>query len=230
MPTLLKRDGVFCDKCCNRFPITAIEYVRQQPGFKGYVYLCDACYQEVDAMYQSQLVPCRECGVMLPRRDIRRDEAFPDHPPACPYCRSLWVPSPVVYQYRICRQRVSSADALHMGRCEACRQSKYNMLAEASRVFAQCSRARTRGLAATLTLAEWLKTLDDFQARCAYCGGPFEVLEHFIPLIQGGGTTADNCLPACLSCNSTKSGYTPEQFTRNPLDQLRAYLASRTLR
>lgn len=39
---------------------------------------------------------------------------------------------------------------------------------------------------------------------CAYCVGGYDVIEHFTPVIMRGGTDADNCVPACLGCNSIK--------------------------
>ncbi len=49
-----------------------------------------------------------------------------------------------------------------------------------------------------LTLEQWLETLEYFNNKCAYCGGPFEVLEHYL---AEAGTTVSNCVPACFSCN-----------------------------
>lgn len=66
-------------------------------------------------------------------------------------------------------------------------------------------RARLRGLPDTLTLEQWNEIKESFGHRCAYCGeaGPLEQ-EHVTPLSKGGGTTNDNIVPACRSCNSKK--------------------------
>jgi 5-methylcytosine-specific restriction endonuclease McrA len=75
----------------------------------------------------------------------------------------------------------------------------------------QLKRAMLNGRAATLTLPVWIETLDYYNRRCAYCEtGPYDVLEHLIPLTQGGGTTADNCVPACRSCNAQKRDHHPD--------------------
>jgi hypothetical protein len=87
----------------------------------------------------------------------------------------------------------------------------------------QLIRAMENGCEATLTVRQWLVTLNDHQRRCAYCpdgAGAYEVLEHLIPISQGGGTTVDNCLPACFSCNARKRD-------RHP-DDIRAYADSIT--
>jgi hypothetical protein len=91
------------------------------------------------------------------------------------------------------------------------------------------ARARAHGVAATLTQAEWAKTLDDFGWLCAYCRTePAVVLEHFVPVVLTGGTTVGNCLPACRRCNARKhtqhprAALAPETFAR-----LESYLAAR---
>ncbi len=51
--------------------------------------------------------------------------------------------------------------------------------------------------------------------RCQYCGRKFATTElsidHVIPRSQGGKTTWDNVVCACLQCNIRKGGHTPEQ-------------------
>jgi hypothetical protein len=54
------------------------------------------------------------------------------------------------------------------------------------------------------TMEQWRETLEYFDYKCAYCGGAYEVLEHYL---QEAGTTASNCVPACFSCNVMKDKY-----------------------
>jgi hypothetical protein len=78
------------------------------------------------------------------------------------------------------------------------------IIREHERVQEQVVRARYLQARATLTLAEWLTTVVHFRWRCAYCQEkPFQVLHHFTPRSQGG-TTSDNCVPACYSCARSK--------------------------
>lgn len=104
---------------------------------------------------------------------------------------------------------------------------------EKSRLQTQQLRAQTKGLPATLTLEDWLQTLADFGGLCAYCQErPFEHLEHFIPVDAGGGTTADNCIPACGKCNWSKGTADPDHpqmefFVNDPRERVRNYLAAR---
>lgn len=107
-------------------------------------------------------------------------------------------------------------------------------MAQSSRVTTALSRARYLQLPATLTDEEWQRTVNDFGGLCAYCGEvPFAHLEHFIGIVQGGGSTPGNCLPSCIACNNKKAKKTPEQydalFGEERVARLQAYLAARSL-
>lgn len=51
--------------------------------------------------------------------------------------------------------------------------------------------------------------------KCQYCGNKLPTdelsLDHVVPKTQGGKTTWDNIVCACLKCNIKKGGRTPEQ-------------------
>lgn len=75
---------------------------------------------------------------------------------------------------------------------------------EIARIDAQVLRARKQEALATLTLVEWFSTLDYFDWMCAYCQErSFQVLSHVLPLAEGG-TTRQNCVPACHRCRGSK--------------------------
>ena len=103
---------------------------------------------------------------------------------------------------------------------------------EADRVRHHLHMARKYGLSATLTLEEWLSTLAYFHWKCAYCQhAPYTVLEHFEPMIAGGGTTRYNCVPACDECNLGKHGlhldHIPAEYGIDEgIACVRSYLAS----
>lgn len=86
---------------------------------------------------------------------------------------------------------------------------------EIQRVRSQNWRAKKASEPATLTIDQWLRTLEAFNYKCAYCQtGPYQCMEHYIPIGQGkkdGGTTAKNCVPACHKCNTEKSNKHPER-------------------
>ena len=103
---------------------------------------------------------------------------------------------------------------------------------EAERVHHHLHMAKKYGLSATLTLEEWLATLAHFHWKCAYCQhAPYTVLEHFEPVIIGGGTTRYNCVPACDECNLRKQGLHPDHIPAEygmdeGIARVRSYLAS----
>lgn len=54
--------------------------------------------------------------------------------------------------------------------------------------------------------------LEFYGHRCAYCSGPYEQMDHVIPLVQGGTGWPANLRPACRPCNLSKKDLTPEQW------------------
>lgn len=46
--------------------------------------------------------------------------------------------------------------------------------------------------------------LERYGDECAYCGGEFQELDHFVPVSKGGPHTLDNVRPSCTSCNRKK--------------------------
>ena len=52
----------------------------------------------------------------------------------------------------------------------------------------------------------WRKSLHIFTSQtCIYCGNKSESIDHIQPRCLGGLSTTENCVPACLSCNGSKS-------------------------
>ena len=97
---------------------------------------------------------------------------------------------------------------------------------ELTRVKHHLHRAEKAGNDATLTINQWLKILDYFKWKCAYCpNGQFEVLEHIVPILSGGGTTSINCIPACLSCNRRKdSKLLIDKLSKYKIEQVKQQL------
>lgn len=144
-----------------------------------------------------------------------------------------------------CHECAQQVLAEHTFACDACGHdfhartppSPFNICPECespgmalamSSLAAQLLRARRLNLPATLTPREWLDTLEYFDWRCAYCGrADFAAMDHFIPVTKGGGTTRNNCVPSCVSCNSIKGGKHPHGGSLKPAAYERAgrYLA-----
>jgi 5-methylcytosine-specific restriction endonuclease McrA len=76
-------------------------------------------------------------------------------------------------------------------------------------------RARRTGAVGSLSPRLWRAVVRAYSSRCAYCDDPvpFPILEHVVPLRQGGATDICNVVPACRTCNAAKRG-------RDPLDWL----------
>ena len=52
----------------------------------------------------------------------------------------------------------------------------------------------------------WRQSIHKFTNRkCIYCGNKSESIDHIIPCSKGGLSITENCVPACLSCNGTKT-------------------------
>lgn len=67
-------------------------------------------------------------------------------------------------------------------------------------------RARKSKLPSTLTENQWEDIKKFFNYQCAYCGQKSDLeQDHFIPLSKGGEYTHNNIIPACRSCNASKS-------------------------
>ena len=48
-------------------------------------------------------------------------------------------------------------------------------------------------------LRQWRKSIHRFTGKsCIYCGKPSESIDHILPRSQGGLSTTENCVPACL--------------------------------
>ena len=96
-------------------------------------------------------------------------------------------------------------EAIH-ARCRRWVEAHRERARELDSLGQERRRARLAGLPATLTAAEWSEIVEEFGRRCAYCGAELAKLikEHIVPVSRGGGTTRQNIVPSCTSCNSSK--------------------------
>ena len=57
-----------------------------------------------------------------------------------------------------------------------------------------------------LRVRRWRQSLHSFTGkRCVYCGKPSKSIDHVLPLSRGGLNITENCVPACLACNGSKT-------------------------
>lgn len=76
------------------------------------------------------------------------------------------------------------------------------------------------GTLGSLSVTEWLETLKHFDFCCAYCGGKYEHIEHFVAIEDGGHTSKNNCVPSCARCNNIKRHNGPITLA-NPVFELK---------
>ncbi|MGW3012990.1 HNH endonuclease [Streptomyces sp. NPDC001219] len=69
-------------------------------------------------------------------------------------------------------------------------------------------------------LPSWIRkaVLTSAGGWCTYCGSMgvrAEVVDHVVPLEQGGADDISNLVPACRACNASKRDRTPEQWKKS---------------
>jgi 5-methylcytosine-specific restriction endonuclease McrA len=85
---------------------------------------------------------------------------------------------------------------------------------EKARNHVRTRRARRHGAHGHATPTQVAARVEYFGGRCAYCGGPYESIDHAIPLARGGTHWPSNLRPACMSCNAQKGARTVFEFTK----------------
>lgn len=93
---------------------------------------------------------------------------------------------------------------------------------------ARAARKRKRRMDAAdndLTTAQW-QTIRTAWGGCAYCGATDAALQRdcVLPLSRGGRYTIDNIVPACRSCNASKSNDEVTRWLRRKRMDERAFL------
>lgn len=64
-----------------------------------------------------------------------------------------------------------------------------------------------------LSKGDWAEAVVHFDFKCAYCGKREKItVDHFYPFSKGGLLTKNNIIPACSSCNSSKSNHLFEEW------------------
>lgn len=163
---------------------------------------------------------CKKCGSdeMVPRKNARCRLGYRF---VCNPCHREWQrkdreQNPERYKEYACKQREQQPEAVRAARrkyseqnreAERERSRKYReQNPEVCKMWGVRRRARKREVVNTLTAAEWRGIQQRFNHRCAYCGERKKLsMDHVTPLNDFGPTTAQNIVPACISCNSKKN-------------------------
>ncbi len=203
-------------------------YVRN-PGEGRY---CPACIltfqQECDVPPREWLRRCDDCFTYMAFKDLLRHERIKHRWWGfCPDCMAKQIRRNSLTCV-VCGE--STLEYTYLSRIHSTCEKCYVHSPKLAVVMYHNSRAKALNLPATLTTEQWEQAIKHFNHRCAYCpDGPYEVLEHFLPLCLGGGTVANNCVPACHSCNVRKKDKHPNDFSRlfpaSNIARITAYLA-----
>lgn len=78
--------------------------------------------------------------------------------------------------------------------------------------IANPEKARRIAASGSSTHAQVAARVAFFGGVCSYCGGPYEHLDHAIPLSRGGTAWPANLRPACKPCNLSKHARTVQEF------------------
>jgi 5-methylcytosine-specific restriction endonuclease McrA len=101
-----------------------------------------------------------------------------------------------------CQRRINTAESNKIRK----RTHGKSRTTEGRRYYSSLRRARMRKANKEKISLEALEKHIDFLGRkCVYCGGPYEHLDHVVPLSRGGAHSLDNLVPSCAHCNLTKS-------------------------
>jgi hypothetical protein len=171
---------------------------RAQPGF---ISKCRGCRPRLTTG-----LTCADCGSSM----SRGPGALPPGKARCRACRKA--------------RPVSTRQALQLT-CQICGKS-FERLKNQTCCSRQClgkwrtvradddphlMRSHREARAPGLTKAERTKLRNKWtrqQRQCHYCTAPGITIDHVLPLVRGGTHYEGNLVPACLSCNSSKSGKT----------------------
>jgi 5-methylcytosine-specific restriction endonuclease McrA len=166
---------------------------------------------------------CGECDRLIPYKSGYRIEETPQNSNIyCLHCVGSVAERRFIF-CQICGKKTANSTD---GYCYDCYPIQR---AYGSQVSTHLGRARAAATPATLTISQWVAVLEYFHGKCAYCQSrPSQVIEHFIPISLGGGTTAENCVPACQRCNNRKGNKPPERLTEifqsHAIERIKAYL------
>lgn len=182
--------------------------------------------QRAEEEYQAQVLYCHRCEQPLPRRDLIGLPKWDRHY-YCPSCaehirvRNTYVCLACGKPYLSRKKPAADMECCSLLHSTACGR-------EHAIVVLENSRARKLKEPATLTLKQWVAALTYFSYSCAYCGGPYQICDHFLPLGMGAGSTQSNCVPSCQSCNIKKGKLHPDQvksIKAAQLHRVRGHLA-----
>jgi len=136
------------------------------------------------------------------------------------------------YQAKLEQRRAMQQRALEKRRAKLKAQALRRVLKKQHK---QKLRVRKGRLGATVlepfTEAQLRTRLRSLGLRCVYCGGPFEHVDHLVPVALGGRHALWNLAPSCRPCNLSKRDSSPLDWVqRKAINKTAVLLVERALR
>lgn len=185
-----------CSTCKEEKPLDAFNKDRTQPS--GLNYQCRACRADVNkrSYYRDRQITvteqtCTACNKTKPADQFYKEARYKNG--LMTRCKPCHTAQTIATRTR---EQVNAA-ALRW------RRRNPDKVREANR---RIKAMRRRNERRRWTPADWDALVSRFNGCCAYCGEKKDLtLDHVVPVSRGGRHAAGNFLPACLSCNSSKS-------------------------
>lgn len=219
VPVPLKR----CTKCLRELPLTTEFYYANKSKPAGFESMCKDCAKTAQlnryyADHENNLIKKRSAYHKNPdKHSIRAKQYRESHLEILREKDRAYKAANI--ERRLTYNRIWAAKNREKVREYSRRWASKNRSRTHKNVLVR--RARRRALPANWTRQNWLSCLSYFEGKCAYCGNPPGLFrnmgmnaDHFIPLASDKcpGTVPENIVPACVSCNSSKSDKLPEQW------------------
>jgi hypothetical protein len=211
-----KRDGLepWCRDCERARKGAKPRWVDPAPeGFKtcarcSEVKPLDAFYQERWSWGRGVTGSCRQClnaahAARRRKQGIAERPRF-DDPEGFKTCRRCRVVKPIS---EFGKERRNS-DGLRSW-CDVCQRARTLEWhrANPTTIFRLKALRRSAEERGSISDRDWLRLLRWWDHSCAYCGAtpPHLHIDHVIPISRGGQHSLGNVLPACRTCNSSRS-------------------------
>jgi endogenous inhibitor of DNA gyrase (YacG/DUF329 family) len=201
---LYNRIELTCDTCGKTINLTNTQYNRAKRHFCSLE--CKHAFVEESNAKQGYKI-CTKCNKEIkatPEYFYRDGQTRDGLSPHCKECRNAQIKANYHKGEAVRKAyRANNKEKIKLTKIKFLQNNEGYI-----RMYMQKRRHKQRNLPATLTSKQWEQIKTDFDNSCAYCGKiPDETLEqdHFIPVTRNGGYTKYNILPACRSCNASKS-------------------------
>ncbi len=202
-----------CRICGNEFPATSEYFHKCKTGKYGLRARCKKCISPINKIYNERNGERRKQNwkEWISNNKERREQYWQEY--ACKNKDKLETyrnnnkerHNKIDKEYREKNKETIAAKRKAYWRTEKYRKANIQKV--------QKRRAQKMSLPNDFKVEDWEKCKNYFHNRCAYCGCEGDIeQDHFIPLSRGGGYTANNIIPACKKCNSSKQANLFEEW------------------